>query len=256
MYILGAKQNLVRLNQASVPVSVAVVAPRLELEALRSAHPSATYIPLPDGISVPAARNLALSRVDTEFVAFLDADDPVNPEGFVKLCEIARNGGYSAVFGRLRPTRRVSLATALSTAVMWLPPGRLLRTLYAFTVGLPALNTASVIRTESLREAGAYFEAVPSLESWPATIRLIAVYRCRFLSESFPYQYRPCSMSRSASHRITTCSVRAAIDYTGLLKSSPASKHASIECAWLPILLRLGHLLAPALAQTLRLRYV
>jgi glycosyltransferase involved in cell wall biosynthesis len=125
------------------------------------------------------ARNLGLSRVATEFVVFLDADDYLLPGALRRLLgEIEARPDAAAVVGRIVDAGGALYRSPRGLAFALAPHRRLFAWANA-TWSLMPTQGCTIMRTAAVREAGGYGDA-SSGEDWMLGARLAFAGRIGF----------------------------------------------------------------------------
>lgn len=210
------ERAIASLTRQHFPVALVTidVRPRVASSILGSAHQHIrTSLPL----SIPAARNRALEQVATEWVAWLDGDDTLEPDCLHRLyvqssdndIVIGRCRVISAASVQVRPSPKAFLASATAGSGGARDP--LVHSVFAIQPQL--------FRVPVLREMGAFDESFTHAELTELLLRYVATYgpaRIGFSEDAVYnyYRFRPDAHSQDrdalSKHRIRALTAYAA----------------------------------------------
>lgn len=164
--------------------------------------PRIRLIRSPRRLTAPQARNAALAKVRTEFVATLDADDMMLPRRLEDQVGAMRLRPETvALGGGLRIVDSEGLPPSTAEPATWSPPLTPGCIEYVMPVLCPFLASAGMYRTEALRKVGGFDESSPWADDYAAIWRLSRVGPLRQLPQAVvEYRRHQTSLSARRQH--------------------------------------------------------
>ena len=167
----GALDEVIVIDDGSTDGTLHVIQSLVGEHKLRNV----SIVSIPNS-GVAAARNLAMRKASTRWVAFLDGDDAWLPGKTRAQLRVLENSPYAdtivLVYGDFL---RQSDGASKRVQTNDLPPGQRRRLRELFVRGGPIVPSTALVRIDALSEVGGFDASLEALEDADAWLRLIRV---------------------------------------------------------------------------------